>query len=311
MQQEQVFLLPTGALYHNIPINSQISPQKSGDLQPTWKPFIWGLVEMAILALVFYITLFIQFPGRNDCLAPDGQSDLCYCEAFSSGPVKEVSNTYSALGFSVAGFGILYSLTRSQKSVNLMTSSVEYPTVYGFLAIFLGPGSMFFHSTLSTFGVFMDTFSMYSWLGFVFVFNIMRLTSISLTFAAIFYLVFQISLNVVQWNMGGDWVFTFLVVVAVFSEIAVFLKKWKKWDWGSYLWFVGGLVSFGVAYYVWKQARTGGPLCFPHSIVQGHAIWHILTAVTVACIYMYLSTTTDPDKFSCNGKNAKESYLPN
>jgi hypothetical protein len=33
----------------------------------------------------------------------------------------------------------------------------------------------------------------------------------------------------------------------------------------------------------WWLGRTGGPLCDPDSLVQGHAAWHLLTAAALAC----------------------------
>ena len=29
-------------------------------------------------------------------------------------------------------------------------------------------------------------------------------------------------------------------------------------------------------------SRTGGPLCCPKSLIQGHAVWHVLSAVSLA-----------------------------
>ena len=42
------------------------------------------------------------------------------------------------------------------------------------------------------------------------------------------------------------------------------------------------LVAFGAAVAVNVLTRTGAPLCRPHSLVQGHAAWHILAAVALA-----------------------------
>jgi hypothetical protein len=41
------------------------------------------------------------------------------------------------------------------------------------------------------------------------------------------------------------------------------------------------LVTFGAAVAVNLLTRTGAPLCRPHSLVQGHAAWHVLTAVAL------------------------------
>jgi hypothetical protein len=39
-------------------------------------------------------------------------------------------------------------------------------------------------------------------------------------------------------------------------------------------------LAVGVAAYL--LGRTGGPLCRPESLLQPHALWHLLTAVAMA-----------------------------
>jgi hypothetical protein len=34
-------------------------------------------------------------------------------------------------------------------------------------------------------------------------------------------------------------------------------------------------------------SRTGGFLCDPDSLLQGHAVWHLLCAGTTGSIYLY------------------------
>jgi hypothetical protein len=42
------------------------------------------------------------------------------------------------------------------------------------------------------------------------------------------------------------------------------------------------LVTFGAAVAVNLLTRTDAPLCRPHSLLQGHAVWHVLTAAALA-----------------------------
>jgi len=37
-------------------------------------------------------------------------------------------------------------------------------------------------------------------------------------------------------------------------------------------------------------SRTGHPLCVPDSIIQGHAIWHILCSVSTGAMFIYFYT---------------------
>ena len=50
--------------------------------------------------------------------------------------------------------------------------------------------------------------------------------------------------------------------------------------------FIGALTMLGIAYGVWifDERRV---LCDPSSIVQGHAMWHLLTAVAALLLFQY------------------------
>jgi hypothetical protein len=52
-------------------------------------------------------------------------------------------------------------------------------------------------------------------------------------------------------------------------------------------WFWAGLGIFAVAFAIWNVSRTGGAWCSPESLLQGHALWHLLSAVSVGCFYLY------------------------
>jgi hypothetical protein len=42
---------------------------------------------------------------------------------------------------------------------------------------------------------------------------------------------------------------------------------------------------FGVGLAVWAVSRTGGPLCDPDSLLQGHAAWHVLAAAAGTILF--------------------------
>jgi hypothetical protein len=53
------------------------------------------------------------------------------------------------------------------------------------------------------------------------------------------------------------------------------------------MWLVAAAVLFLTAWGVWIPSHTGGLLCDPDSLLQGHAAWHLLDAGAVACIYQF------------------------
>jgi len=52
-----------------------------------------------------------------------------------------------------------------------------------------------------------------------------------------------------------------------------------------------GVAALAVGVACWWLGRTGGPLCDPDSLLQGHAAWHLLTAFALAA---WGSATLDP-----------------
>lgn len=46
------------------------------------------------------------------------------------------------------------------------------------------------------------------------------------------------------------------------------------------LWAAVAALAVGVVVFV--LSRTGGPWCVPDSLLQGHAVWHLLTALALA-----------------------------
>ena len=55
----------------------------------------------------------------------------------------------------------------------------------------------------------------------------------------------------------------------------------------------GGVVLVALA--VWGTAKDGSPLCFPSSLYQGHAVWHLLCAVGAWCLFrLYVSERPAP-----------------
>ncbi len=55
-------------------------------------------------------------------------------------------------------------------------------------------------------------------------------------------------------------------------------------------WFWLGIASFEVAYAIWLTGTNEHSWCSPDSLVQAHAIWHILTAAATWCFFRYFRT---------------------
>jgi hypothetical protein len=66
-----------------------------------------------------------------------------------------------------------------------------------------------------------------------------------------------------------------IVALAVAVPIA-WRRRWLRWPPAA------ALVAGAAAIVVNLLTRTGAPLCRPSSLLQGHAAWHVLTAIAIA-----------------------------
>ena len=55
-------------------------------------------------------------------------------------------------------------------------------------------------------------------------------------------------------------------------------------------WFWAGVASFLIAYAIWLTGTADHPWCRPDSLVQAHAIWHMLSAVATWCFFIFFRT---------------------
>lgn len=249
--------------------------------------------------------------------------DWQYCECIQFGAVKQPSNTFSDIGFILLGvLGLLLPFMLwgpdQYRYVNRMTYSGKYTFMYGFVIITMGPGSMLFHISFNAFGGLGDGLSMYLFGGFLFSYAVIRL----------FGVMFHVS-------RGGEfWVFLSIFVVVVIVALAanIYLMQTLETatktlivmlclvppgviltlisaiayehDWTGWKWFIASVTFFGLAFLVWGLGHDGKSLCnlsgsAPNSWLQAHAVWHVLSAAGVYCLYWFLyfekTSTTCPD----------------
>jgi hypothetical protein len=79
-------------------------------------------------------------------------------------------------------------------------------------------------------------------------------------------------------------VFIILMFILVISFASImFNNKFTKKN--IYIYTSG--IIFLFALIIWKYSKTGQRFCNPYSIIQGHAIWHILCAISIFFILKF------------------------
>ena len=55
-------------------------------------------------------------------------------------------------------------------------------------------------------------------------------------------------------------------------------------------WFFLGMFSYLIAFVIWLQGYADTPYCHPDSWLQPHAIWHLITAFSTWCFFIFFRT---------------------
>jgi len=262
-----------------------------------YRDLLLGFGAVLAAAIFFYVLGTDRYPGGPDECISLGD---CYCEAIRAGRVAQPANSWSNAGFVLAGLAVLAHLRR--RGPGLMASDVFYPRLYGALGVFLGLGSFAFHGTMRAWGGAADLISMYAFIAFVVAYDAARIgTWGRRRFLMVFGLVTavpSVALAMIP-PQHGKWLFAGLVAAALLLEVAVSVPALRPWaprpiDPARRPWFWAGLGSFAVANAVWNVSHTGGPWCDPHSLLQGHGLWHLLSALAVWCFYLYFLSEREP-----------------
>lgn len=253
--------------------------------------FVAVVLLVAIGGLV-YVLGSDGYPGAvNECVA---RAD-CYCETVRDGRVAQPANAWSNAGFVLVGLWVLFDLER-RRSRGESGGWLDYAGLYGAIGIFLGVGSWLFHGTMRAWGGSFDLLSMYAFIGFAIAYGIARIAARTAVFHLVYWPLVGI-LGVTAFVVPqrfGKFFFAGAIAIALIIEVLVDRPEWRRRAPQVLVskrapWFWAGLATFVIAWILWNLSRTGAPLCWPDSWLQGHAGWHLLTAGSVACFAAYWS----------------------
>jgi hypothetical protein len=242
--------------------------------------------------LLFFLALVLGWFGTPGNLGNE------FCEAEHPGLILQPVNTWSNLGFIAVGLLMAWSSAEGHFAANRnsLTQGTFYPAFFSSLAVFLGPGSMAMHATLTHIGGFFDMLSMYLVASFVLAYALQRFYSLKpihfvLLFSTVLGLCLMANFSDIHFIFGffGDTAFAFFISLTVVVEgCNIFIRKLHHKSGWAY----ASLGSILLAFFIWNLSYTGAVYCDPKSIIQGHAIWHLLDAVSVGCLFRYYVSET-------------------
>jgi hypothetical protein len=254
-------------------------------------PELWITAGAVCAALAVLMAFALAgWPGApNGCL----ERGACFCEAPRPGLVRQPANTFSNLGFVAVGLAVAAASGRLRArggrpaAANPLTSGTLVSTLAALAIALLGPGSMFLHASLTGWGGRVDVLSMYLWASFAIAYAALRALRLSLLG---FLGLFGALVSVTFWSKlasqaSSDAIFGGLLAGFVLGEGAVWRRRELRQE---RRWLALAALCFGVGFALWLPSRrSSGPLCDPHSWLQGHAGWHLLCAAAAGGIWLY------------------------
>lgn len=207
----------------------------------------------------------------------------CFCEFPRWGSlIVQPANSWSSYGYAFAGF-LMIALSQGAGWVSAFNRNAA--SVFGITAIFVGLGSVLLHATLTLWGQFFDVMGMYLVSGFMLVSAIARWHNLSVRNTIWLYLAVVGSLLVILYLMPEvrRWLFAVVLIAAIALEMT-FARPLRPGVKTSYYLF--GIATKAIAFTIWNLDQHG-TLCAPHSLLQGHAIWHLLGATSLWLTFLY------------------------
>ncbi len=202
------------------------------------------------------------------------------CEAIGSGVLAQPVNAISSLAYAVVGLFVLVwalRVTGHKRTLRI---------VFGTLMVATGVGSVMFHGTQGPASQFSHDITFLVTVWFLAVLDVAdayrskRWVGWSVFVAGAGVLALSLALypGITNVLMVG------VVVALVGADIALHRRGRMRTGW-----YVAGLVALITAVAMFILGRTGGLVCEPGSIFQGHALWHLLSAAALGAYFVATS----------------------
>lgn len=224
-------------------------------------------------------------------LGPDVGRGANFCEAARDGPVRQPANSFSNLGFVVAGLLIAWRAGRPDRLGDALPRYAGLATAYACVVVLLGPASAAMHATQSELGGRLDLLSMYLVASFAAAYTLSRWTGQGrLFFWQLFgllvagcELVGRYDGEVPVVTYAGNLAFAALLLLAVVVEVR--LRRRPDPIRTDLRWGAAALGTILLAFAIWNLTKA--LWCDPHSLLQGHAVWHLLGAAAAYLLFRF------------------------
>ena len=215
-----------------------------------------------------------------------------FCEAARAGWIRQPANTWSNLGFVVAGLAVAaYAGDRLRLGLTL-GAHPGLATAYAVLVVLLGPGSMAMHATQTDLGGHLDLLSMFLVSGFALAYALMRFLGRGPAFLAVVFTVAVVVGMAVHLRGGsvpvlghaGNAAFGLQLWVAIGLEVALIRRREPRQD---VAFGVASVLTLATAFAIWTTGKRDHPWCHPDTLFQQHGAWHLLCALSAYLLFRH------------------------
>lgn len=209
--------------------------------------------------------------------------DACFCEAVGDGLIRQPSNTWSSLGFCVAGV-VMAGQWRAEKRRGSLSAAEGLTFIIA--VVLVGVTSALYHASLTFFGQTLDVQSMYLVVLLALMVNVEALRRPPVSRALWLYAVVNVALGVLLVTVPAVRRHAFGLALGgvVVTEVLVRTKRLRIHGLGFLL---GALGAQALAFGIWVLDLKK-LVCEPHGLLQGHAAWHLLGAVASLLLWRSL-----------------------
>ncbi len=206
-----------------------------------------------------------------------GESD---CENIGAGFLAQPVNAISSLAFVLFGIIVVVSAVSQPRNERVNRFIV------GTLMIATGGGSVLFHGPQGPASHFLHDATILLTMAAIATMNIAGL--LHWTEKRVWLILGATGVGVTAvllvWPASSNVVAAMALIVLIVQDVALHRSGSIRTRW-----WVAAIVAMAVALLFFVAGRTGGPFCDSASLVQGHALWHILAATA---LWAYFLATT-------------------
>lgn len=254
---------------------------------PKPSTYFLSILIAALISLLTIVSMLNLSPNIWNTWSPATcLRSGCFCESANAhSPIRQPANTVSSLAFVFSGMIVLSQMHQNKTAKRLPDI---YTAIMGIASIIIGVGSAFYHASLTFIGQFFDVFGMFLLAAFALVYAWERIWTLRRTTTLSLYLALNLFLSWLQTAIPDTrrYAFAIVLIVGLIFEYAYRMKAKPNIE-AKWLWIGIGLLA--LAYIIWILDNTR-LVCFESSLLQGHAVWHILGAVSGLFLYCYYAS---------------------